>query len=163
MNSSRCEHEPVVSRAARTGFWPNGLSQHLNTCTACGEACVVTEALLRHSPRIDNGNLRPDASHAWQEARRRARLHLRRRALFWFRTLRILTLIYFPAVLLWSFAHHADPVAAPWKLSLHAGFASLLSAAAVPFAVTGVLLALLCITMGSWYLLREARSPLQHS
>jgi hypothetical protein len=33
----------------------------------------------------------------------------------------------------------------------------------VPFAVTGALLAALCITMGSWYLLREARTPLQHS
>jgi hypothetical protein len=31
------------------------------------------------------------------------------------------------------------------------------------FAVTGALLAALCITMGFWYLLREARTPLQHS
>jgi hypothetical protein len=49
------------------------------------------------------------------------------------------------------------------KLSLQADFASLLSGAVVPFAVTGALLALLCITMGSWCLLREARTPLQHS
>ena len=163
MNSLRCEHESGVSRAARTGFWRDGLRQHLDTCTACAETCAVTEALLRDSARIDSANRRPDASHAWLEARRRARLHLRHRALFWFRSLRTLTLIYFPAVLLWSLSHHADPAAAHWKLSLHADFASLLSGAVVPFAVTGALLALLCITMGSWYLLREARTPLQYN
>ena len=163
MRSIRCEHESVVSRAARSGFWPGGLRQHLDTCTACVETCAVTEALLRDSARSESANRCPDASHAWLEARRRARLHLHRRALFWFRALRTLTLIYFPAVLVWSLSHHAEPAAANWKLSLQADFASLLSGAVVPFAVTVALLALLCITMGSWYLLREARTPLQHS
>jgi hypothetical protein len=161
MNSLRCEHEPAVSRAVRTGFWPDGLRQHLSTCTACAQACTVTEALLLDSARQDGAHRRPDAPHAWLEARRRARLHLRRRALFWFRALRTLTLIYFPAVLLWSLSHRTEPAAIPWKLSLRAGFASVLSVAAVPFAVTGALLASLCIAMGSWYLLREARTPLQ--
>lgn len=163
MNSLRCEHESDVSRAARTGFWSNGLRQHLDTCTACAETRAVTEALLRDSARIDSANRRPDASQAWLEVRRRARLHLRRRALFWFRALRNLTLIYFPAVLVWSLFHHAEPAAAHWKLSLRADFASILSGAVVPFAVAGALLALFCITMGFWYLLREARTSLQHS
>lgn len=163
MNSLRCEHESDVSRAARTGFWPNGLRQHLDTCTACAETCAVTDALLQDSAQIDAANRPPDASRAWLEARRRARLHLHRRALFWFRALRTLTLVYFPAVLVWSLTHPAVPAAAHWKLSLHADFAALLSGAVVPFAVIGVLLALLCISMGSWYILREARTPLQHS
>ena len=163
MNSLRCEHQSAVSRAARTGFWPDGLRQHLDTCTACAEACAVTDALLQDSARINSANRCPDASHAWLEARRRARLHLRRRALFWFRALRTLTLIYCPAVLVWSLFHNAEPAAAYWKLSLYADFASFFSGAVIPFAVTGALLALLCITMGSWYLLREARTPLQHS
>jgi hypothetical protein len=158
MNSLRCEHESNVSRAARTGFWPNGLRQHLDACTACGETCAVTAALLGDSARIDSAN-RPDGSHAWLEARRRARQHLRRRALFWFRALRTLTLIYFPAIVLWSLSRHAEPAAAHWRLSLHADFTSFLSGAVVPFAGTGALLALLCITMGSCYLLREARTP----
>ena len=163
MNSLRCEHESDVSRAARTGFWFGGLREHLDTCTACAETCAVTEALLRDSAVIDSAHRRPDASQFWLEARRRARLHLRRRALFWFRALRVLTLIYLPAMLGWALFRHAEPAAAYWKLSFHADFASLLSGAVVPFAVTGALLALLCITMGSWYLLREARTPLQQS
>ncbi len=163
MNSLRCEHESDVSRAARTGFWRNGLHAHLDICTACAETCAVTEALLQDSARIDSVHPGLDASGAWLEARRRARLHLRRRAMFWFRALRALTLIYFPAVVVWSLVHHGEPAAAHWKLSLHTDFASLLSVAVVPFALTGALLAMLCITMGSWYLLREARTPLQQS
>jgi hypothetical protein len=62
-----------------------------------------------------------------------------------------------------NLSHHAEPAPAHWKLPLHADFASLLSGAVVLFAVTGALLALLCITMGSWHLLHEARTPLQHS
>ena len=112
---------------------------------------------------MDSANRRPEASHAWLEVRRRARLHLRRRALFWFRALRSLTLIYIPALLLWSLTHHTRPAVAHWQLSLHADFAPLLSDAVVPFALTGVLLALVCISMGSWYLLREARTPLVRS
>jgi hypothetical protein len=162
MNSFRCEHESDVSRAARTGFWPDSLGRHLETCIACAETSAVTGALLREA-RSDIADRRPDAYHSWLEARRRARLHLRSRALFWFRALRNLTLIYFPAVLVWSLSHHAEPVGAHWKLSLHADFASLLSGFVAPFAVTGALLVLLCLTMGSWYFLREARTPLVHN
>jgi hypothetical protein len=158
MNSLHCEHESGVSRAARTGFWPGGLRQHVETCTACAQTCTVTEALLRDSAGIDSADRCPDALYAWQEARRRTRLHLRRRALFWFRALRTLTVLYFPAVVLWSLFHHAEPAAAHWRFSLHADFAPLLSGAVAVVAVTGVMLALLCITMGSWYLLREART-----
>ena len=163
MSSLRCEHEFDVSRAARTGFWRGGLREHLDTCSACAEAFAVTEALLWASAGVETAKGGPHASQVWLEARRRARLHLRRRAQFWFRALRTLTLVYLPAVLLWSVSHHAKPAAIYWELSLQADFAALLSAAIVPFAVTGALLALLCITMGSWYLLREARTPLQHS
>jgi hypothetical protein len=163
VKSLRCEHEFSASRAARTGFWPVGLRQHLETCTDCAETCAVTEALLRDSDRIQGVSRPPDATSVWQEARRRARLHLRSRALFWFRALRTLTLIYFPAAVVWSLFHHAEPSSVHWKLAVHADFASLLSGAVALFAVTGALLALLCITMGSWYLLREARVPLRHS
>jgi hypothetical protein len=55
------------------------------------------------------------------------------------------------------------PCGVVWKLPLHTDFASLLSGAVVPLAVTGALLALLCITTGSWYRPREARTPLQNS
>jgi hypothetical protein len=39
----------------------------------------------------------------------------------------------------------------------------MLTGPAETFALSGALLAALCITMGSWYLLREARTPLRHS
>jgi hypothetical protein len=162
-----CEHESDVVRAARTGFWPDALQQHAETCPSCAQTRTVTTALLEESSNIRAINRPPDAAHTWIEARRRMRLHLRQRALFWFRALRALTVIYVPALLIWSFAHRSTPIheALPetWKPSLHADFASLLTGPAEMFAVTGALLAALCITMGSWYLLREARTPLQHN
>jgi len=105
----------------------------------------------------------PDASRVWLEARRRARLHLRHRALFWFRALRVITVIYVPAMLLWALSHRIAPVPQLWKPSFHADFGALLTGPAEVFAASGVLLAALCIFMGSWYLLREARTPLHHS
>jgi hypothetical protein len=112
---------------------------------------------------MNAANRPPDAAHVWLEARRRARLHLRNRAAFWFRALRALTCVYVPALLVWSLLHRALHPPVSWKLSFHTDFAPLLTGSAETFAVTGALLAALCIAMGSWYLLREARTPMQHS
>ncbi len=163
MTALRCEHESGVSRAVRTGFWPSALEHHAESCPACSETRAVTAALLEDSSRMNAANRPPDAAHVWLDARRRARLHLRSRAAFWFRALRALTCVYVPAVLFWSLSHRALPASVNWKPSFHADFASLLTGSAETFAVTGALLAALCIAMGSWYLLREARTPMQHS
>jgi len=162
----RCDHESDVSRAARTGFWPAALAEHTQSCSACAETRTVTEALLAQSIRIAQENRPPEAEHVWLEARRRARLHLRHRALFWFRALRALTFIYLPAILVWTLAQRtAHPLSAPeaWKPRLHADFSALLTGPAELFALTGVLLAAVCIIMGSLYLVREARTPLHPS
>ncbi len=162
----RCDHEPDVSRAARTAFWPAALAEHAQSCAACAETRTVTEALLAQSTCIAQENRPPDAERVWLEARRRARVHLRHRALFWFRALRALTFIYLPAILVWSFAQRAGrPLSAsePWKPRLHADFSALLTGPAEIFALTGVLLAAVCIVMGSLYLVREARTPLHPS
>lgn len=158
-----CQHAADVARAARTGFWPDALEHHLETCSACVETRTVTEALLEDSARSRSESRSPDAAHVWLEARRRARLHLRHRAMFWFRALRAITCIYLPALLVWVLTHPAEPTPPLWKPPLHADFGALLTGPAEMFALSGALLAALCITMGSWYLLREARTPLQHS
>lgn len=159
----KCEHESEVSRAARTGFWTDALQLHAETCSACSETRAVTLALIGESVRLRTENRPPDAAHTWIEARRRVRLHLRHRALFWFRALRMLTLIYVPTLLVWTFSHRAVPVHEAWKPTFRADFASMLTGPAETFALSGALLAALCITMGSWYLLREARTSLHHS
>ena len=156
-----CEHESDVARAVRTGFWSAALQHHAETCPSCSETRAVTSALLEDSAHIANPP--PDAPHAWLEARRRARLRLRRRALFWFRALRAVTCIYLPALLIWVLVHRTEPAPVAWKPSFHADFASLLTGPAETFAISGALLAALCITMGSLYLVREAHSPLEHS
>ena len=163
MTPLRCEHESDVSRAARTGFWSAALEHHAESCPVCSETRAVTAALLEDSSRMNAANRPPDAAHVWLEARRRARLHLRDRAAFWFRALRALTCVYVPALLVWSLSHRALRSSISWKPPFHADFASLLSRSAETFAVTGALLAALCVAMGSWYLLREARTPMQHS
>lgn len=158
-----CEHTSDVSRAVRTGFWPSALQEHVQTCRACSETRAVAEALLQESSRMRAADPAPDASRVWFEARRRARLHLRHRALFWFRALRVLTVIYVPAMLFWALSHRVAPVREVWKPSFRTDFGSLLTGPAEIFALSGVLLAALCIFMGSWYLLREARTPLHHT
>jgi hypothetical protein len=163
MTRLRCEHESDVSRSARTGFWSAGLEQHAETCGVCSETRAVTEALLAESTRIRAARRVPEAARVWLEARRRARLHLRHRAAFWFRALRVHTVIYAVASFSWLLSHHSAPASVHWTPSLRAGFASVLTRPAEAFAVTGALLAALCISMGFWYLLREARQPLQQS
>jgi hypothetical protein len=165
MNKLHCAHESEVSRAVRSGFWPAALADHAETCPVCSETRIVAAALVEESARIHAVSRPPDAAATWLEARRRARMHLRRRALFWFRALRTLALVYIPALLIGSVtraSHHA-PATAPWKPSLDFDFSSLLTGPAEKFAITGALLAVLCISMGSWYLLREARTSLAHS
>ena len=85
------------------------------------------------------------------------------RAFFWFRVLRILAVIYVPTMLFWVVAHQQTVIQQGWKPSFRADFSSLLTGPAETFAISGALLAALCITMGSWYLVREARTPLHHS
>jgi hypothetical protein len=163
MKARLCEHSSDIARAVRTGFWPGALQDHAQTCSACMETRTVTEALLQESSRIRAAGPPPDAARVWFEARRRARIHLRHRALFWFRTLRVLTIVYVPAILLWALSHRAAPIREAWKPTFRADFSSLLTGPAEIFAASGVLLAALCIFMGSLYLLREARTPLHHS
>lgn len=157
-----CEHESEVARAARTGFWLGDLRQHAEACPACAETLAVTAALLEDFTHM-RATQPPEPARAWLEVRRRARLHLHRRALFWFRTLRILALLYLPAILVWTLSSHASAVHEPWKPSFREDFTSLLTGPAEIFALSGVLLAALCVFVGSWYLLREARTPLHHS
>jgi len=164
MKPRRCEQASDVARAARTGFWPAALEQHAQSCPVCAETRAVTEALLQESMHMRTASSAPPASQVWLEARRRARLHLRHRALFWFRALRAVACIYLPAALLWAVSHRTlVPVREAWKPSFRADFSSLLTGPAEVVALSGALLAALCITMGSWYLVREARTPLQHS
>jgi hypothetical protein len=161
MKPLHCVHASDVSRAVRTGFWPASLENHVEACPACAETRAVTQALLQESAATLSHP--PDAAHTWLEARRRARLHLHRRAAFWFRALRAITCIYVPALLIWTLTHRVEAPAPLWKPSFRADFGSLLTGPAETFAISGALLAALCITMGSWYLLREARTPLHHS
>ena len=163
MKQLHCEHESAVARSARTGFWPPALADHAASCPACSDTRAVAAALVEESAAIHSVTHPPDAQSAWLEARRRARVHLRHRALFWFRALRILAIVYVPALLVWSMSHsrHTTPESVSWQLSFD--FSSLLSGPAEKFALAGALLAALCITMGSWYLLREARTSLAHS
>jgi hypothetical protein len=162
MKSLPCEHESEIARAARTGFWSGDLRQHAEACSTCAETLAVTAALLEDSAHI-RATQPPEAAHVWLEVRRRARLHLRHRALFWFRALRILALVYLPGILIWTVSSHASAVREPWKPSFREDFTSLLTGPAEIFALSGALLAALCVFAGSWYLLREARTPLHHS
>jgi len=158
-----CEHESAVARAARTGFWPSALADHARTCPACSETCAVAAALLEESAAIRAANRPPDAESVWIETRRRARMHLRRRALFWFRALRTLAIVYIPVLLAWSMSRSRPTAAESVSSQISFDFSALLSGPAEKFALAGALLAALCITMGSWYLLREARTSLAHS
>lgn len=169
MKRLTCDRESEVARAARTGFWPDGLRQHAEGCPACADTLVVTAALLEDlaHTRSDSAHKRADqpleAAFAWLDARRRVRLRLRQRAMFWFRALRLIALLYLPVLVVWSITPHASAIHEAWKPSFRADFASLLTGPAEIFTLSGALLAALCVFLGSWYLLRETRATLQHS
>lgn len=164
MTQLRCPYESDVCRAVRTGFWNTGLREHADACPGCSEVCAVTQALIEESAHARTTSSPPDAAYMWMEARRRARLHLRHRAILWFRALRALTVIYVVGSFAWLLSRAAAaPASGLWKPSFHADFASLLTGPAEAVAGGGALLAALCIFMGSWYLLREARQRFEPS
>ncbi len=163
MKARQCDYASEVARAVRTGCCSDALREHADACPVCAETRAVTQALLADSAQMRAASPSPDAGQVWFEARRRARIHLRHRALFWFRALRVLTIIYVPVIFLWAVGHRAAPMGQVWKPSFRADFSGLLlTGPAEMFAVSGVLLAAVCIFMGSWYLVKEARTPLHH-
>ncbi len=163
MSRLRCEHENDVSRAVRSGFWSAGLEEHAESCATCSEVRAVSEALLGESEHMGLVARVPEAEFVWIEARRRARLHLRHRAELWFRALRALTGVYAVASFAWLLSHSHGSESGAWRPSFHIDFASLVTGPAESFAAVGLVLAAVCISMGCWYLLREARQPLEAS
>jgi len=163
MTRLRCAHETDIARAARTRFWSEALKGHAENCTICSEVRAVTEALTGDRARMGASAQPPDAGLVWMEARRRARLSLRHRAELCFRALRALTGVYAVASCAWLLLHYTGSTSGLWKPSFHADFASLLTGPAEGLAAAGVVLAAICVSMGWWYLLREARQPLEAS
>jgi hypothetical protein len=147
----------------RSGFWSAGLEEHAESCATCSEVRAVTEALIGESARLSIVTRASEAGLVWKEARRRARLHLRHRAELWFRALRALTGVYAVASFAWLLSHSHGSGSGVWRPSFHVDFASLVTGPAESFAAVGLVLAAVCISMGCWYLLREARQPLETS
>jgi hypothetical protein len=163
MKALFCEREFAVARAARSGFWSSDLRRHAEACPVCAETLAITTLLLEDSVCMGAAQP-PEPAHAWLEARRRVCLHLRHRALFWFRALRLVALLYLPAILVWTLSHHAPSVHEAWKPSFRVDLTSLvLTGPAEIFTLSGALFAAFCVFMGTWYLLREVRTPLHHS
>ena len=72
MNLTHCDREIEVIKAARTGFWPEHLRSHAESCEACAEALLVSHYLNEEAASALNTaeaiSPLPEAGLVWWKA-----------------------------------------------------------------------------------------------
>lgn len=84
MNPPHCDRESEVVKAARTGFWPDNLRSHTESCEACSEALLVSHYLNEEAASaLDEAEALsplPEAGLVWWKAQLQVRRETARRA-----------------------------------------------------------------------------------
>jgi hypothetical protein len=150
MNRNQCEREREVVTALRTSVWTAELSGHVRSCAVCGEAKQVAESLLHFATMLRIEHEPSSADRIWRRAQaQRQEMVLRRatRPLIFMKTLSLGCVVVFALWLL------RDGLSSPdFRGWLH-GWAG----TGLESAVVGAAIAVVCIALGAFYLLRQGR------
>ena len=147
MSRSRCEKEMEVVSAVRTEAWTTELKDHLRNCASCIETEQVAKVLLQHAAILREEQGPMAADRIWRRAQvQKQELAVKRamRPLIFMRGLSSVGVIGLVIWLLhrfWSWNYRE--LMRDW------------SAVGNVMASVGMGLAILCVTMGAWYLLNE--------
>lgn len=154
MNPKHCEREPEIVEALHANVWHEDLSLHVESCQACAETRILTQALLQDAARMAH-RTSPDASQVWRRAREQAREAALKRASRLFDLLRAAGFVYGLVLAAWC-GHglwmRGDQHFLPAGNGVVAGT-----------VVLGALVALACMLLGLWYMACDDRAPLLRS
>lgn len=157
MNTQYCEKEQTVVMALRSGALPHDLLLHVGNCRVCSEVLPVMESLqdqatfAQHEPHLPNPAL------IWRRAQGLAREKALARATLPIRIVRICANVVAILVMPWLvFALLKLPLGTPDLGLRHLPTINRAwSAALTGTTLLGVTAALICVSLSSWYMLRE--------
>lgn len=153
MSRKRCECEREVVAALRTGAWTAELKEHVAACVACAETRRVAGSLLQYASGLRVESAAGGADAIWRRAQgERQALAVKRamRPLLFMRGLSVGCVVALALWMLRGFSRLDDyPVYREWMR----GWAG----AGIETAAVGLGIAMVCIGVGAFYMLREDR------
>jgi len=101
MTREKCEREPLVVAAARSGNWPAELEHHVAACAPCAETKRVAQLFLDHAATTSTQTQPPAANIVWQKLQAQRQRQALIRATRCMTLMRILAALYAVAVGVW--------------------------------------------------------------
>jgi hypothetical protein len=159
MKTQYCEQEQAVIAATQAGTLPHDLLAHVGGCPVCSEVLLVSEGLREDAALANDQPHPPDPGVIWRKAQARAREQALARATLPIRIVR--TCAYALAILAspWLVLQISHPPAwmpnlgfnhFPW-MQMDGNWLAALSGT----TLLGLTATLVCISLSSWYMLRE--------
>ena len=156
MKSYLCEQEQAAAAAARTGAWTDPLREHVRGCAVCSEVVALTGLLLQESRLAEHEQASlPDASLVWRKAQANARERALARAALPIRIAMVSACAGALIAVSWlgfNSAQSASWQAGPWLQVSLERWAAAFNEGVVMLAFAATLL---CMVLGSWFILRE--------
>jgi hypothetical protein len=141
MTQQKCEREPLVVAATRSGNWPADLEHHIAACPTCSETKRVAQLFLEHAATISAESHPPAASIVWHRMEvQRQQLALRRAARC-MALMRVLAALYAVVVAAWYLPQL-------WHMQ-SAQLSTELSALSGGMVFAGVVTAVVAVVLGS--------------
>jgi hypothetical protein len=101
MTQNKCEREPLIVAAARSGNWPADLKNHVAACASCTETKHVAQLFLHYAAATSAQSHPPAANIVWHRLlAQRQRLALQR-ATQCIALMRILAALYAVVLAAW--------------------------------------------------------------
>ena len=141
MIREKCERQPLVIAAARSGIWPAELEHHVAACSSCAETKRVAQLFLNHAATTSAQSHPPAANIVWQKMQAQRQQQALIRATRCMTLMRIIAALYAVAVGAWYLPQlwHMQPA------QLSTAFSALSSG----IVFTGVVTAVVAVVLGS--------------
>ena len=150
MKYSFCEKEKNVLAGLHDGTLSGEMLDHIDACAACGEAVFLAQNLEETVPHIEP----PDASSVWRRAQDEARKQALAKATAPIQIARFCALAVAVFAVPWLLLTFATVPLWLSNLKRQMGMIDL-SDFVTGTTFLGVVAGLICISLGSWYLLQQ--------
>jgi hypothetical protein len=141
MTQTKCEREPLIVAAARSGNWPADLKNHVAACAICAETKQVALLFQQHAATTSAQSHPPAANIVWHKIRARRQHVALQRATRSIALLRILAALYAIVLAAWYLPQlwHMQP----------SQLSTALSSLSSGMVLAGFLTAVIAVVLGS--------------